>query len=69
MSTNNFFKSDIFGIYNIIQASMLVYPKEMIIATLEIFFLKMIIIITLEINGVLLILLIILIYLQELIFR
>lgn len=38
MSTNNFFKSDLFGIYNIIQASMLVYPKEVIIASLRDFF-------------------------------
>lgn len=35
MSTNNFFKSDLFSIHNIVQASMLVYPKEMIIATLR----------------------------------
>jgi hypothetical protein len=40
MSTNNFFKSDLFGIHNIIQASMLVYPKEIIIATLRDFFSK-----------------------------
>ena len=40
MSSNNFFKSDLFGIYNIIQASMIVYPKEMIIATLRDFFSK-----------------------------
>lgn len=38
MSSNNFFRSDLFGIYNIIQASMIVYPKEIIIATLRDFF-------------------------------
>jgi hypothetical protein len=40
MSTNNFFQSDIFGIYNIVQASMLVYPKEIIISTLRDIFSK-----------------------------
>lgn len=40
MSTNNFFKSDLFGLHNIVQASMLVYPKEIIIATLRDFFSK-----------------------------
>lgn len=40
MSTNNFFKSDLFGIYNIVQASMIVYPKEIIIATLRDYFSK-----------------------------
>lgn len=40
MSTNNFFKSDLFGLHNIIQASMIVYPKEIIIATLRDFFSK-----------------------------
>lgn len=38
MSSNNFFRSDLFGVYNIIQASMIVYPKEIIIATLRDFF-------------------------------
>ena len=38
MSSNNFFRSDLYGIYNIVQASMLVYPKEMIINTLRNFF-------------------------------
>jgi hypothetical protein len=38
MSSNNFFKSDLYGLYNIVQASMLVYPKEMIIDTLRNFF-------------------------------
>lgn len=40
MSTNNFFKSDLFGLHNIIQASMVLYPKEIIIATLRDFFSK-----------------------------
>ncbi len=38
MGTNNFSKSDLFHIYNIIQSSMIVYPKEIIIATLRDFF-------------------------------
>lgn len=38
MSSNNFFKSDLYGLYNIVQASMLVYPKEKIIDTLRNFF-------------------------------
>lgn len=38
MGANNFFKSDLYGVYNIVQASMLVYPKEMIIETLRNFF-------------------------------
>jgi hypothetical protein len=40
MSTNNFFKSDLFGLFNIIQASMIVYPKEVIISSLRDFFSK-----------------------------
>jgi hypothetical protein len=40
MSSNNFFKSDLYKIHNIVQASMLVYPKEMIINTLRDFFSK-----------------------------
>lgn len=40
MGSNNYFKSDLFKIHNIIQASMLVYPKEIIIATLRDFFSK-----------------------------
>jgi len=40
MSSNNFFKSDLFPIHNVIQASMLVYPKEIIISTLRDFFSK-----------------------------
>lgn len=38
MSSNNFFQSDLMGIHNIVQASMLVYPKEVIIATLRNYF-------------------------------
>jgi len=40
MSSNNFFKSDLNGIYNIVQSSMIVYPKEVIIATLRDYFSK-----------------------------
>jgi hypothetical protein len=40
MSSGNFFKSDLFPLHNIIQASMLVYPKEIIISTLKDFFSK-----------------------------
>lgn len=40
MSTNNLFKSDLFDIHSIIQASMLVYPKEIILSTLRDFFAK-----------------------------
>jgi hypothetical protein len=40
MSTNNFTKSDINSIYNIVQSSMLVYPKELIINTLKDLFSK-----------------------------
>ena len=40
MSTNNFFKSNLMGLHNFVQASMLVYPKEIIIATLRDFFSK-----------------------------
>jgi hypothetical protein len=40
MSSGNFFKSDLFDIYNVVQASMLVYPKEVIIASLRDFFSK-----------------------------
>jgi hypothetical protein len=38
MSSNNFFRSDLYRMYNIVQASMIVYPKEIIIATLRDFF-------------------------------
>lgn len=40
MSSNNFFQSDLYKIHNIVQSSMLVYPKEIIIATLREFFSK-----------------------------
>lgn len=40
MATGNYFKSDLYKIHNIIQSSMIVYPKEMIIATLRDFFSK-----------------------------
>jgi hypothetical protein len=40
MSTNNFSKSDLFNLHDITQSSMLVYPKEIIIATLRNFFSK-----------------------------
>src|SRR5271166_3074924 len=33
--SNNYYKSDIEYLYNITQSSMLVYPKEVIIATLK----------------------------------
>jgi hypothetical protein len=35
MSLGNIFKSDLFDIYNVVQGSMLVYPKEVILATLK----------------------------------
>ena len=38
MSTNNFNKSDLPDIHNIVQNSMIVYPKEIIIATLRDYF-------------------------------
>lgn len=38
MVTNNFFRSDLQGIYHVVQSSMIVYPKEMIIAVLRDFF-------------------------------
>ena len=40
MSTNNFTKSDLFALHDIVQSSMIVYPKEIIIATLRDFFSK-----------------------------
>jgi hypothetical protein len=40
MSTNNFFKSDLFDIHNVVQASMIVYPKEIILSTLKDYFSK-----------------------------
>lgn len=38
MTTNNYFKSDLYNLYNIIQGSMIVYPKEMIISVLRKYF-------------------------------
>ncbi len=40
MSSNNIFQSDLYKLHNIVQSSMLVYPKEVIIATLREFFSK-----------------------------
>lgn len=40
MSTNNFYKDDLNKIHNIVQSSMLVYPKEIIIAILRDYFSK-----------------------------
>lgn len=40
MSSNNFFKSDLEGLYHIVQSSMIVYPKELVISTLRDFFAK-----------------------------
>jgi hypothetical protein len=40
MSTNNFFRSDLPKLYNFIQSSMIVYPKEIIIAVLRNYFSK-----------------------------
>jgi hypothetical protein len=40
LSSSNFYKSDLFGLHDIIQSSMIVYPKEMIISTLRDFFAK-----------------------------
>ncbi len=40
MSSNNFFQSDLNRIHNIIQSSMLSYPKELVIATLRNYFSK-----------------------------
>jgi len=40
MSTNNFFRSDLPRLYNLIQSSMIVYPKEIIIAILREYFSK-----------------------------
>jgi len=38
--SNNFSKSDLFALHHIVQSSMIVYPKEIIIATLRDFFSK-----------------------------
>jgi hypothetical protein len=40
MGSNNFFKSNIMSLHNVVQGSMLVYPKETIIATLRDLFSK-----------------------------
>jgi len=40
MGSNNFYRSDLMGIYNVVQSSMIVYPKEVIIATLRDYFSK-----------------------------
>ncbi len=40
MATNNFFRSDLYNIYNIVQSSAVVYPKEIVIAILRDFFSK-----------------------------
>ena len=37
-STGNFFKSDLYKIHDVVQNTMIVYPKEIIIATLRDFF-------------------------------
>jgi hypothetical protein len=38
MSTNNFFKSDVYRMYNVVQNSMTLYPKELVIAQIRDFF-------------------------------
>ena len=38
MVTNNFFRSDLYSVYNIIRNAMTLYPKELIIATLRDYF-------------------------------
>lgn len=38
MATNNVYNSDLFGIHNIVQNSMTLYPKELVVATLRNFF-------------------------------
>lgn len=40
MATNNFTRSDLYLLHNIVQSSMLTFPKEMIISTLRDFFSK-----------------------------
>lgn len=40
MSTNNIVRSDLYSLHNFVQGSMIVYPKEIIIATLKDFFSK-----------------------------
>jgi hypothetical protein len=38
MSTNNFWRSDLYTIHGIVQNSMIIFPKEIVIATLRDFF-------------------------------
>ena len=38
MVTNNFFKSDLYKIHDIVQNSMTLYPKELVVATMRDFF-------------------------------
>jgi hypothetical protein len=38
MSTNNFYRSDLYRIHNIVQNSMTLYPKELVVAQLRDFF-------------------------------
>lgn len=38
MAINNFFKSDLYQIHNIVQNSMTLFPKELVVATLRDFF-------------------------------
>lgn len=40
MGTNNFFRSNLMSLHNFVQASMIVYPKEIIISILRDFFSK-----------------------------
>lgn len=40
MTTNNFFRSSLYRIHNIVQNSMTLYPKELVVATLREFFSK-----------------------------
>lgn len=40
MATGNLFKSDLYNVHNIIQTSMMSYPKELIISTLRDYFSK-----------------------------
>lgn len=40
MSSNNAFKSDLYSLYNVVQSSMMTFPKEVIIGILRDFFAK-----------------------------
>jgi hypothetical protein len=40
MTTNNFTRSDLYTIHNIVQNAMILYPKELVVATLRDFFSK-----------------------------